>query len=125
MLALNQIQGASAADFTFENDAGFQSAVDGANSDGDTLAPTRIIFGGAAGTTITAEAPVVFTDKAVSIGSPISTTFTLTAASTFVGNCLICSNSSLTLNNLILDVAPKAGVSAISVDAAAPVTVDL
>ena len=124
MLALNQIQGASAADFTFTDEGTLVTAVGGANSDVDT-APTRIIFDGAAGTTITAEAPVVFTDRAVSIGTPISSTFTLTAASSFVGNCLICSNSSLTLNNIILDVAPKAGVSAISVEAAAPVTVIL
>ena len=124
MLALNQIQGASAADFTFTDEGTLVTAVGGANSDVGT-APTRIIFDGAAGRTITADGPVVFTDRAVSIGSPISSTFTLTAASSFVGNCLICSNSNLTLNNVVLDVAPKAGVSAISVDAAAPVTVIL
>jgi fibronectin-binding autotransporter adhesin len=111
VLALNQVQAANAAPpptwVVGDADQTFDGGLSNANV-------TRITFGGNT-TTITTAGGIPI-DRVIEIDGALNGG-RVTIQSTTPGTCIICSNSSVTLNNLILD-ATGLGVTAVKVDAA-------
>lgn len=115
-LGLTQVQSAKAAEWIFNDALTFASAAASADAQVDATPNemASIIFSGASAETINIEAGVSFT-REVTIGDAASSRFTLAPADGFTGQCLICSTSSITLNNVVLDLTNKAQVVAVLV----------
>ena len=124
MLALNQVQAGNAAEFEFSDSATLDSAVASANADiGPNATATVIRFSGNAAE-ISRDKGISFTKDVTLDGlrGDVINQVTLKASGSFSGSCLICSTSSVTLNNIILDANNKSGVGAVAVTSTSPTT---